>query len=364
MPVKEHQKMQTEYGLALKAHGGDIYRNSHVMVDFSVNVNPLGPQPEVTAAVCASAAQIANYPDIYCERLAGVLGGYEDVPPKFLIFGNGAAELIFSAVQAVKPKRALLLSPTFSEYERALKAVDAQLSYYELKEEEQFRVKEDILAHIEPGIGMVFLCNPNNPTGQCVLGSLMDRIAKRCAECKSFLVIDECFVDFLDAPEMYGMKDRLCMYPNMVIVKAFTKLFCMPGLRLGYAMCSSRDVLCRMREAMQTWNVSVTAQAAGIAAIENCGSYVAETKRLIRQERDYLLGELEKLGYKVYGSKANYIFFKDIRPEERNLYDEALNAGFLFRDCSDYRGLERGYYRIAVRTRADNERMVAWLRQL
>lgn len=364
MPEKEQKKMRTEYGLALKTHGGDIYRNSHVMIDFSVNVNPLGPLPQVTKAVCASAGRIANYPDMYCERLVRGISGFEKVPPQFLVFGNGAAELFFSAVLAVRPKKALLLSPTFSEYERALKIEKAKVSYYILKETEQFQVREDILDYIKPDVDMVFICNPNNPTGQCIPLSLMERIAARCKECGSYLVIDECFVDFLDDPKMCEMKETLVSYPNMIIVKAFTKFFCMPGVRLGYAMCSSKDMLCGMRDALQSWNVSVTAQAAGIAAIENCEPYAAETKRLIGKERRYLIDELKKLGYKIYGSKANYIFFRDACPKERSLYNEALDAGFLIRDCSNYQGLDKGYYRIAVRTRPENERIVAWLRQL
>lgn len=353
-----------ENRLIFDIHGGDIYRNSGIHTDFSVNTNPLGVRPEVKKAVQEAAADISRYPDMHCRELTKALGRFEEVPPEYILCGNGAAELFFGAVLAVMPKKALLLSPTFSEYERALRAVGADISYYELKETENFRVREDILAYIAPDTDMVFICNPNNPTGQCIPKELTEKIAMRCGETKSFLVVDECFVDFLDFPEMYEMKDRLDRYPGMLIVKALTKLFCIPGLRLGYGMCGGREHLRRMRDNLQSWNVSLPAQAGGAAALEDCGGYLEETRRLVGRERSYLVSELKKMGYKVYGSAANYIFFRDPLAAERDLYDLALQAGFLIRDCSDYRGLGRGYYRIAVRMRPENERMVRWLRQL
>ncbi len=350
--------------LTSEVHGGDIYRNRHVRIDFSVNTNPLGPPHELTEAVRSKAEQISHYPDMHCVELTEALGRFENVPMEYLLCGNGAAELFYSAVLAVKPKKALLLSPTFSEYERALKLLNTDIFYYELREEEQFQVREDILYYIMRDVDMVFLCNPNNPTGQAIPKDLLECIAKRCKEQGSFLVIDECFVDFLEHPELYEMKGELSGFPKILIVKALTKLFCMPGLRMGYGMCSDRRLLRRMRAALQSWNVSALAQAGGIAAVKDCADYLEETERLIRRERSFLADELKKLKFQVCGSHANYIFFKDFLSNERDLYDEALAAGFLIRDCSDYRGLFKGYYRIAVRTRAENERMITWLRQL
>ena len=356
--------MEAKKQLIRESHGGDIYRGRRIRTDFSVNVNPLGVQPEVIAAVREAAARISCYPDMHCEALTDALADFEQVPSEYLICTNGAAELFYSAVLALKPKKALLLSPTFSEYERALKIVGVSVNYYVLKEMESFRVTEDFLEYITPDMDMVFLCNPNNPTGQSIPKELAERIAGRCRECGSFLVIDECFVDFLDSPSRCSMKERLGCYPGLLIAKALTKLFSMPGLRLGYGMCSDRDFLCRMRDTLQSWNVSVLAQAGGAAAVKHCGGYLAETKKLIGRERAYLIGALEESDFKIYGSEANYLFFRDFSGEERELYQMALDAGFLIRDCSDYRGLCRGYYRIAVRTRPENERMIAWLRQL
>ncbi len=302
--------------LTSEVHGGDIYRNRHVRIDFSVNTNPLGPPREVTEAVRSKAEQISHYPDMHCVELTEALGRFENVPMEYLLCGNGAAELFYSAVLAVKPKKALLLSPTFSEYERALKFLNTDIFYYELREEEQFQVREDILYYIMRDVDMVFLCNPNNPTGQVIPKDLLECIAKRCKEQGSFLVIDECFVDFLEHPELYEMKGELSGFPKILIVKALTKLFCMPGLRMGYGMCSDRRLLRRMRAALQSWNVSALAQAGGIAAVKDCADYLEETERLIRRERSFLADELKKLKFQVYGSHANYIFFKDFLSNE------------------------------------------------
>lgn len=341
-------------------HGGDIYRNK-IHTDFSVNTNPLGPQPEVIEAIKEASSYISCYPDIYCEQLTGAIGRLEEISCDKILCGNGAAELFFAAVLALKPIKVLIPSPTFSEYERSAKVTGASVDFYTLKEENEFQIEEGILDILTPEFDLCFLCNPNNPTGQVIEKGLLDRIVKRCEEYGIFLILDECFVDFLDEPEECTMKKEIADYQNLVIIKAFTKMFCMPGLRLGYAISSNRRFLDEMKKCMQPWNVSVLAQAGGMAALENCEKYVEETKKLIKSERSFLKTELSRLGYRIYGSNANYIFF---HAQEKDLYEKALADGFLIRDCSNYRGLEKGYYRIAVRTREENERMIKWLEKL
>lgn len=341
-------------------HGGDIYRNK-IHTDFSVNTNPLGPQPEVIEAIKEASSNISCYPDIYCEQLTGAISRFEEISSDMVLCGNGAAELFFAAVLALKPKKVLILSPTFSEYERSAKVTGALVDFYSLKEENEFQIEEGILDILTPEFDLCFLCNPNNPTGQVVEKRLLGRIVKQCEEKGIFLILDECFVDFLDETEECTMKKEIADCQNLVIIKAFTKLFCMPGLRLGYAVSSNRKLLDEMKKCMQPWNVSVLAQAGGMAALENCEKYVEETKKLVKTERSFLKTELSRLGYRIYGSNANYIFF---HAQEKDLYEKALADGFLIRDCSNYRGLEKGYYRIAVRTREENERMIKWLEKL
>lgn len=340
-------------------HGGDIYRNPSV-TDYSVNSNPLGVPEAVRKSVQESAERIMHYPDVRCDRLRESISDFERIGKDKILCGNGAAELFFATVMAVRPGKALVTAPAFSEYERALCTVGAKTVYYNLKEENDFRIEEDILQKITEDIDMVFLCNPNNPTGQTTDRNLLVRVMERCKACGTILLLDECFIDFLERPEVYECTGYLEAYPNMIIVKAFTKIFCMPGVRLGYAMCEDEKLRRRIRAMLQPWNVSVTAQEAGVAALTECDEYLQRTRTYVRNEKSWMIDRIRKLGMKVYGSKANYIFFY----AEEGLYERALSSGILIRDCRNYEGLKSGYYRVAVRSKEENERLIRWLEKL
>lgn len=340
-------------------HGGDIYRNKNV-IDFSVNSNPFGPPEAVVRVIQENIDKIACYPDIECENLREAIGRFEQVSPDDILCGNGAAELFYASVFAIKPKKALLLAPTFSEYEKALKAVGAEVEYHYLAKEKGFLVQEDILEKITTDIDMIFFCNPNNPTGLVTEPELLRKILFQCEKNRVYLVLDECFLDFLEDSEKYEMKEMCNTSEYLLIVKAFTKIFCMPGLRLGYCISGNQKLLAEMRDVMQAWNVSVLAQLSGLAALESPELYLEKTRHFIIEERQYLAKELKAFGYHVYDSKANYLFFEG----EPGLYEKALEAGFLIRDCGNYVGLAEGTYRIAVRTHEKNERIIAWLKQL
>jgi len=182
----------------------------------------------------------------------------------------------------------------------------------------------------------------------------------RCNKCGTILVLDECFIEFLEEPERYECRGYLTQYPNVVIIKAFTKIFCMPGVRLGYALCENAALRKRMRAMLQPWNVSVTAQEAGVAALVDCEAYLKRTREYIKKEKFWMTERMRKLGLNVWGSEANYIFFKG----KSGLYEKALEDGLLIRDCSNYEGLTEGYYRIAVRSEEENERLITWLEKL
>ena len=274
--------------------------------------------------------------------------------------GNGAAELFFAAVQAVWPQKALVIAPSFSEYEEALRSVGAEVEYYYLCEEDNFQIREDYVDKLSEEIDMIFLCNPNNPTGQTIDRDMLIKILDRCKKQNIVVILDECFLEFLDEPNRYEMSDLRGEYPNLLIIKAFTKIFSMPGLRLGYAISSNQDILEEMSWKLQQWNVSVPAQMAGVAALEKPKEYIRQTREYVSGQREYMRNILKMMGYVVFASKANYLFFKG-RP---GLEKEALEAGFLIRDCQNYEGLSEGFYRIAVRTKEENERLITWLGRL
>ena len=274
--------------------------------------------------------------------------------------GNGAAELFFAAVQTVWPQKALVIAPSFSEYEEALRSVGAEVEYYYLCEEDNFQIREDYVDKLSEEIDMIFLCNPNNPTGQTIDRDMLIKILDRCKKQNIVVILDECFLEFLDEPNRYEMSNLRGEYPNLLIIKAFTKIFSMPGLRLGYAISSNQDILEEMSWKLQQWNVSVPAQMAGVAALEKPKEYIRQTREYVSGQREYMRNIMKMMGYVVFASKANYLFFKG-RP---GLEKEALEAGFLIRDCQNYEGLSEGFYRIAVRTKEENERLITWLGRL
>lgn len=342
-----------------KLHGGDIYRHSDV-IDFSVNTNPLGTPESVKRAVQESVAKIEHYPDVRCEALRKAISRFEQVNMEEILCGNGAAELFFAAVQAVCPQKALVIAPSFSEYEEALRSVGAEVEYYYLCEEDNFQIREDYVDKLSEEIDMIFLCNPNNPTGQTIDRDMLIKILDCCKKQNIVVILDECFLEFLDEPNRYEMSDLRGEYPNLLIIKAFTKIFSMPGLRLGYAISSNQDILEEMSWKLQQWNVSVPAQMAGVAALEKPKEYIRQTREYVSGQREYMRNIMKMMGYVVFASKANYLFFKG-RP---GLEKEALEAGFLIRDCQNYEGLSEGFYRIAVRTKEENERLITWLGRL
>ena len=333
-------------------HGGDIYRHQNV-TDFSANCNPFGTPESVKQAAVLAMEEVCNYPDTCCQELREAIGAYEGVNPDWILCGNGAADLIFRLVLGEKPKKALLPAPVFAEYEQALETAGCQVQHYFLKEENGFLLDEGFLAAIEEGVDMVFVCNPNNPTGVLTRRELLLRILEKCRERNCLLVLDECFVDFVEEPEAHTLKECLDRSSNLFLLKAFTKRYAMAGVRLGYGLCSNPGILERAALCGQPWSVSTIAQKAGVAALKE-EAYVARTMQVIRKERCRMLEEMKKAGYITFASSANYIFFKG----PKDLYENCLKAGFLIRDCSNYHGLEKGYYRIAVKLRKDNDRLL------
>lgn len=339
-------------------HGGDVYSYNNYL-DFSTNINPLGIPNRVKEAAIQSLDICNQYPDVRQLSLKRALTSKEETDVEHIICGNGAADLIFALCLAKKPQKALLLAPTFSEYEQALLSVDCSIIYHYLREEENFELKSDFFHKLTNDIDMVFLCNPNNPTGNVVNRDFLRKVLSICQRNKTLLVLDECFNDFLDIPHEYTLKEDVKHSPFLFILKAFTKLYAMPGLRLGYGLCSDNNLLKRINQVTQPWRISIPATYAGIAALEEV-DYVNKTKLLIKEEREYLIHELSHYGFKVYDSKANYIFFKG--PE--TFYDNMLKENILIRNCSNYRGLKQGYYRIAVKNHDDNMLFIKKVRQL
>ena len=337
-------------------HGGDVYHHQGC-IDFSANCNPLGTPRKVKEAIIESLDHINDYPQVGCFPLKKAIAEYEHTDFSQVICGNGAAEVIFTLCRAVSPKKALVPAPTFAEYQQALYSVGCQVEFFYLDEKNQFRLDEDFISALTPDLDIIFLCNPNNPTGLLVEKEVLKKLLDRCRQLDIFMAVDECFLDFVPEPEKYTLKEYLKDYENLFLFKAFTKRYAMAGVRLGYGLCGNGKLLEKMESMCQPWNVSSLAQAAGLAALKET-AYVEEGRQVTFLELDYLKKELSALGYPVYPSQANYVFFKG--PED--LYEKLEKKKILIRDCSNYTGLCKGYYRVAVKNHEENRALIQALK--
>lgn len=340
-------------------HGGDWagYRAQygHDALDFSANVSPLGLPQGVANAIAAALPHADRYPDPLCRALRAKLAPHEGIPAESILCGNGAADLIFRLAWAAKPRTALVTAPTFAEYAAALESAGCAVRRHFLQAEVDFAVTDSILTSITPEVDMVFLCQPNNPTGQLASPALVEQLLHRCEVCGAVLVVDECFLDFLPEGDALSAK-RLLHSPNLVILKAFTKLYGMAGVRLGYCICSDEARLARMQAAGQPWAVSGLAQAAGIAALDET-DYVSRVRALIAAQRPLLANGLRALELRVIEGRANYLLFQ--APE--TLGDALKRKGAVVRSCGNYPGLSACWYRTAVRTETENRQLLQLL---
>lgn len=333
-------------------HGGDIYRNE-VEYDFSVNINALPAPPSVYGVIREEVENICHYPDIHQWDLRCAIAAKEGVSPEQIVCGNGASELIFALFAAWHPEKILLPVPCFSEYIRGAGAFGSETRYYQRKESLDFALDEEFLDEITPDTDMLILCEPNNPSGGLTKPELLERIAAKCQECGCLLVIDGCFLGFTGKEKEYK---KLIKKWKMIRLNAFTKMYAMPGIRLGYCVLPEENMAQKLIRVLPAWNVSGMAMAAGIAALKEM-EYVEQSRREMEKERAYLAGELEKFGFRVFSSQANFLLFSG----QEGLYEKLLQRRTLIRDCSDYPGLSAGYYRVAVKSHEHNRHLVSEL---
>ncbi len=348
-------------------HGADIYTESKLkgisennIIDFSSNINPFGIPDSVKVAAINSIKHSDRYPDINSRELVHALSAYENVPEDRIFVSNGAADAIFRISSSLKPGNGLVTAPAFSEYEQSLKAAGANIMYFNLYEKNNFKITEEIINCINDEVNIVFICNPNNPTGQITEKELLEKIIIRCKEVNAVIVIDECFMDFVEHNEKFSVIKLLDNYNNLIVLKAFTKTFAIPGIRLGYCMSSNSDIINSLKSSGPPWNVSTIAQAAGAAAVKE-RDYLDKSVIYIRNQRNYLIDELNKLNIKTYDSYANYIFFKI---KDINLKEEMMKSNILIRSCSNYENLTDDYYRIAVKTAEENQLFIDKLKEI
>ncbi|MDQ0203230.1 threonine-phosphate decarboxylase CobD [Pectinatus haikarae] len=352
-------------------HGGAVHAISATtgkqqLVDFSANINPLGLGKMVRQAVEENIENIIHYPDVDMFLLKEKIGQLYDVDPESIIMGNGAVELLYILCRVLEPKNVLLPAPTFSEYERAAKSVNANVQYFFLKESDNFEPQLQKLIVAMKDKNLLFLCNPNNPTGTLFTVQDLTLIVEHAEANSCFVVIDESFVDFIGNKEEFSTKPLLKTCHNLLILHSLTKFFALPGLRLGFAACPDKEVIRRMHLSKDPWNVNCLAQSAGIAALLD-KTYQRRSRSYVRSEINYLYDELSQMKkLKIYKPSVNYILINihDTKMTSAQFCGKMLEKNILIRDCANYPGLSDDFIRIAVKTREENDILLDALEQI
>lgn len=334
-------------------HGGDIYRHQ-VTMDFSVNSNPLGMPEAIRQALDEAVEKAVCYPEITGQAVRRNISRATQLPVERIVCGNGASELFVALVHALQPKKVCIPVPSFYGYERAAQAVGAQLVFHEMKEQEKYCLTEGFLKVLreDTGVDMVFVANPNNPVGNSLSPRLVEQICQVCEQKQIYVVLDECFLPFTGQRSFWEEHQKEA-YPHVIAVGAYTKIYAIPGVRLGYALTGSEEMTRRIEGQLPEWNLSCFAQAAGEAQWDR-EAYLQQTIALVYRERAYLQEAMAQYGIMSYPGDANFLLLQTEYP----LYDALLRQQILIRDCSNYRGLKKGYYRIAVRSHEENRKLI------
>lgn len=325
-------------------HGGQVYDadgKTGDWLDFSANINPLGLSEKVRAALLENLAGVVNYPDPAAAELKNAICRRYGVRPENLVLLNGAAEFFYLYLNATRPRKVLIPVPSFSEYERAALAANSDVEYFCLKTEEKFALDVEKV----PAADCIIIGRPNNPTG--TLPTLAE--IKLLAE-KSCVLVDESFIDFLTLESARGIVSE-----KISVVQSLTKIFAIPGLRLGFAVVAA-ELAERLNLAKDVWNVNFLAQKAGVAALAD-EEFLASTRAWMAVEREFFIARLKNLAcVEVVGGAANFVLLRlEMAPE---ILEELRRRKILVRSCANFAGLDERFLRVAIRSRAENLRLL------
>lgn len=350
-------------------HGGDVFGaarkfNCHPqeICDFSANINPLGPSPKAMAALKDKLDLIKHYPDPRCTELRHSLARYLGLPSENMLFGNGVSELIYLLARVKGYRRAVVCAPTFVEYGEAVNNTGGSIIEVPIRENDSFTLPVTQLKKALRNADIIFVCNPNNPTGRAEKVPIIQSIIKEASDKNCTIVIDEAFIDFIDQRDQYSVIPFIRKYSNLIVLYSMTKFFGIPGLRLG-ALLGTGTLIKELEKAKDPWNVNILAQIAGVEALSDT-EYMCKTRQLVMREKEFLFRSISRLpGLKAFPSDTNYLLIR-INNENINsaiLASETAKRGVLIRDCSNFSGLGDNYIRVAVKTRRENALLLTTL---
>jgi threonine-phosphate decarboxylase len=346
-------------------HGGDLQTASDLfgieqdkLLDFSANINPLGPPVEVLQAIEREMKNIVHYPDPVGRRLVRALAEKYGLPEDMLLIGNGAAECMALILLALAPHKVGVIYPSFVEYTQLAHQYGVEVVGCIGQEKTGFLPPLTELRLLLEEVDVLFVGHPNNPTGLMYDKEALRRLASWAQLYDTYVVIDEAFIDFLPEENQPTLLGELASCPHVVLLRSLTKFYAIPGLRLGFAVAHS-DVIGRMRDKQVPWSVNRLALAAGEACCQ-VSEYEAATRQLIVEERNYLQACLsDRFGFKVWPGQANFLLVRLPENQTAESLQRNLGAcGIMIRNCAMYRGLTPQDFRIAVRSRPENERLL------
>lgn len=356
------------------AHGADFLEAAdksglkrEQILDFSSSVNPLGASSKVLEAVEDAFGQIPSYPDSSSTALRDAIAKhYSGISRDNVVIGNGSTELIYLFAEAFMRKDdvAIVPAPSFGEYENAVKKTGEKVRYVKLGKD--FQVNPTNFVRAMTGKAkIVYFCNPNNPTSVLTSPEKLTEIIGKALAKDILVFLDEDFLEFVENGEKYSMISMVKEFPNLFVLKSFTKIYGLTGLRIGYGI-GSEEVISILCNAKIPWNVNCLAQSAALVALDD-EEHLKKTLRLVKEEKAFLVRQLEKFKvFKLYPPDANFIFM-DIRKSgltAAQLKEKMLSCGILIRDCSSFAGLDEFFVRVAVKTRRENEKLSAVLKEI
>lgn len=354
-------------------HGSDLEKIEEIygirkeeIVSFSANVNPLGISPLLRETLSARIDAITSYPDREYTSLRSSIAAYCGTDAGSVIVGNGSTELISLFIQTEHPKKALIVGPTYSEYEREIALGGGTSLYYALRETDDFCLDvADLLTQLNESIDLLVICNPNNPTSSAITRRDMRRILDACKQYGIYVMVDETYVEFSDRMDEISAVPLANDYDNLVILRGTSKFFAAPGLRLGYAITGSRDLIRETGTRKNPWTINSLAVVAGETMFGDT-DYIRATRELISAERARIFHSLSgHPAYKPYKPDGNFLLVRILKegltaPE---LFDRAIRRNMMIRDCSTFPSLDERYIRFCFMKPEDNDRLLACLRE-
>lgn len=336
-------------------HGGDIYSIGKKVIDFSSNINPLGSPANLKEHILNHFKEVEIYPDIKYRALKQKVASYLKVSENEVVVGNGAVEIINNAILMFP--RIIIFIPCFIEYVLRSKLYNKKLLMFHLGSDFNVELKP-LYEHIKKG-DLVILGNPNNPTGKKIEEDKLLEIAKLTEKRESFLLLDETFHEFCDG---YDSIELLRNFRNVIVLRAATKFFALPGIRLGYAY-GKKEFAETYSKYELPWAVNTFAHLAANVIFDE--EYINRSKEYIREQRNYMTKKLEEIkGIEPIKTDCNFMLIKLLKYDEAYIHDRLLERNILIRKCSTFPGLDNTYIRVAIKTREENDILLSALKDI